>query len=69
MNAQAKLILEWKQKVTELLLKPLVDKDETSVETTGDEYEDSTKLQDALNAYLDALRYIVADRSTIIDIK
>jgi len=66
MNAQAKLIDEWKQKVTELLLKPLVDKDEDSVETTGDEYEDSTKSQDALSAYLDALRYIVADRSTCI---
>lgn len=66
MNAQAKLIDEWKQKVTELLLKPLVDKDEDSVETTGDEYEDSTKSQDALNAYLDALRAIVADRSTCI---
>jgi E3 ubiquitin-protein ligase SHPRH len=66
MNAQAKLIEEWKQKVTELLLKPLVDKDEDSVETTGDEYEDSTKSQDALNAYLDALRAIVADRGTCI---
>jgi E3 ubiquitin-protein ligase SHPRH len=66
MNAQAKLIEEWKQKVTELLLKPLVDKDEDNVKTTGDEYEDSTKSQDALNAYLDALRAIVADRSTCI---
>jgi E3 ubiquitin-protein ligase SHPRH len=66
MNAQAKLIEEWKHKVTELLLKPLVDKDEDNVKTTGDEYEDSTKSQDALNAYLDALRAIVADRSTCI---
>ncbi|KAH0318952.1 hypothetical protein KCU71_g4847, partial [Aureobasidium melanogenum] len=66
MNAQAKLIDEWKQKATDLLLKPLVDKDEENVETTGDEYEDSTKSQDTLNAYLDALRAIVADRSTCI---
>lgn len=66
MNAQAKLIDEWKMKATELLLKPLVDKDEDNIETTGDEYEDSTKSQDALNAYLDALRAIVADRGTCI---
>ncbi|KAH0024868.1 hypothetical protein KCU78_g4913, partial [Aureobasidium melanogenum] len=66
MNAQAKLIDEWKQKATDLLLKPLIDKDEENVETTGDEYEDSTKSQDTLNAYLDALRAIVADRSTCI---
>ncbi|KAH0110024.1 hypothetical protein KCU60_g6527, partial [Aureobasidium melanogenum] len=66
MNAQAKLIDEWKQKATDLLLKPLVDKDEENVETTGDEYEDSTKSQDTLNAYLDALRAVVADRSTCI---
>ncbi|CAD0093497.1 unnamed protein product [Aureobasidium mustum] len=45
---------------------PLVDKDEENVETTGDEYEDSTKSQDTLNAYLDALRAVVADRSTCI---
>ncbi|CAD0110326.1 unnamed protein product, partial [Aureobasidium uvarum] len=66
MNAQAKVIDEWREKVTELLLKPLVDKDEDNVETTGDEYEDSTKSQDTLNAYLDALRAMVADRSTCI---
>ncbi|KAI4721854.1 hypothetical protein E4T48_01867 [Aureobasidium sp. EXF-10727] len=66
MNAQAKVIDEWKEKVTELLLKPLVDKDEDNVETTGDEYEDSTKSQDTLNAYLDALRAMVADRSSSI---
>ncbi|KAH0268819.1 hypothetical protein KCU91_g9122, partial [Aureobasidium melanogenum] len=66
MNAQAKLIDEWKQKATDLLLKPLVDKDDENVETTGDEYEDSTKSQDTLNAYLDALRALVADRSTCI---
>ncbi|KAG9860619.1 hypothetical protein KCU77_g4351, partial [Aureobasidium melanogenum] len=66
MNAQAKLINEWKQKATDLLLKPLVDKDEENVETTGDEYEDSTKSQDTLNAYLDALRAVAADRSTCI---
>lgn len=66
LNAQARLIDEWKAKLKELLLKPLVDKDEEGVETTGDEYEDSTKQQDTLYAYIDALRAIVADRSTCI---
>lgn len=63
--AQAKLIDEWRAKVVELLLKPLVDKDE-GIETTGDEYEDSTKQQDTLYAYIDALRAVVADRSTCL---
>jgi E3 ubiquitin-protein ligase SHPRH len=65
-NAQAKLIDEWRAKVADLLLKPLVDKDEEGVETTGDEYEDSTKLQDTLYAYIDGLRAIIADRSTCV---
>ncbi|TIA03031.1 hypothetical protein D6C82_02203 [Aureobasidium pullulans] len=66
LNAQAELIEEWRAKVVELLLKPLIDKDEEGVETTGEEYEDSTKSQDTLNAYLDALRAVIADRSTCI---
>ena len=66
MNAQIKVIDTWKAKVTDLLLKPLVDKDEEGVETTGDEYEDSTKQQDTLYAYIDALRAIIADRSTCV---
>lgn len=63
--AQAKYVVKWRSKVVELLLKPLVDKDE-GIETTGDEYEDSTKQQDTLYAYIDALRAIVADRSTCL---
>lgn len=65
LDAQAELINKWRLKVVELLLKPLVDED-GSEETTGDEYEESTKQQDALYAYSDALRAIVADRNTCI---
>lgn len=65
LDAQAELISDWGSKVVELLLKPLVDEDE-GLETTGDEYEDSTKQQDTLYAYMDALRAIVADRNTCI---
>ncbi|GAB7357449.1 hypothetical protein MBLNU459_g8372t2 [Dothideomycetes sp. NU459] len=65
LSVQAELIIEWRAKVVELLLKPLVDKDE-GIETTGDEYEDSTKQQDTLYAYIDALRAMIADRSTCL---
>lgn len=65
LDGQAVLLNEWKAKVIELLLKPLVDEDE-GVETTGDEYEDSTKQQDTLYAYIDAFRAVVADRGTCI---
>lgn len=64
-EAQNRMIVEWRGKVISLLLKPLVDKDE-GVETTGDEYEDSTKQQDEMYAYIDALRAITADRSTCL---
>lgn len=65
LDRQSEKINRWESKVIELLLKPLVDEDE-GIETTGDEYEDSTKQQDSLYAYIDALRAIVADRNTCI---
>ncbi|KAF1354867.1 SNF2 family N-terminal domain-containing protein [Delphinella strobiligena] len=65
LDSQAGLINKWRSKVVELLLKPLVDEDEGK-ETTGDEYEDSTKQQDTLYAYNDALRAVVADRGTCL---
>ncbi|KAI5358615.1 putative helicase, Zinc finger, RING-type, Zinc finger, RING/FYVE/PHD-type [Septoria linicola] len=58
-------IHEWRSKIAEFLLKPLVDEDE-GVETTGDEYEDSTKLQDELYIYMDAYKAICADLNTFI---
>ncbi|KAK4979389.1 hypothetical protein LTR66_010527 [Elasticomyces elasticus] len=65
-NAQSETIDEWRAKVVELLLKPLVDGDEGTQDATGDEYEDSTKQQDELYAYIDALRAVIADRSSCI---
>lgn len=38
--------------MAQILMKPLVDEDEAN-ETTGDEYEDSTKQQDELYVYFD----------------
>jgi E3 ubiquitin-protein ligase SHPRH len=61
LDRQAARIREWRSKIVELLLKPLVD-EEGDQEKTGDEYEDSTKLQDELYVYTLAMRLFVADR-------
>ncbi|KAF2809932.1 uncharacterized protein BDZ99DRAFT_415891, partial [Mytilinidion resinicola] len=65
MNNQTAQIDEWRKKVVSILLLPLVDEDEGK-ETTGDEYEDSTKAQDDLYVYIAALRAIIADRNLAI---
>ncbi|KAF2499841.1 hypothetical protein BU16DRAFT_615203 [Lophium mytilinum] len=65
MNEQTAQIDEWRMKVVSILLLPLVDEDEGK-ETTGDEYEDSTKVQDDLYVYIAALRAILADRNLAI---
>ncbi|KAF2842958.1 hypothetical protein M501DRAFT_1012340 [Patellaria atrata CBS 101060] len=61
LNKQAIRISQWRSKVLQILLSPLVDEDEGK-DTTGDEYEDSTKMQDELYVYITALRAIIADR-------
>jgi len=47
-----------------LLLMPLVDEEQTDLK--GDEYETSTKQQDEVYVYVDALRALIADRHDII---
>ncbi|KAF2710519.1 ATP-dependent DNA helicase [Pleomassaria siparia CBS 279.74] len=66
LNAQAKQLQEWRQKIVDILLMPLVDEDEGK-DTTGEEYEDSTKLQDELYVYILALRAITADRNAAVN--
>ncbi|KAI0123117.1 SNF2 family domain-containing protein [Xylariales sp. AK1849] len=61
LDDQANLIDEWRECVIQLLLRPLVDQ-EGEAEITGDEYEDSTKIQDDLMVYTHVLRAAVADR-------
>ena len=61
-NEQANVIDEWRESVIQLLLRPLVDEEEGEVEITGDEYEDSTKIQDDLMVYTLILRAAIADR-------
>ena len=55
---------EWREKIIKLLLLPLVDEEETELQ--GDEYETSTKQQDEVYVYVDALRALVADRHDIL---
>ncbi|KAI9724377.1 MAG: hypothetical protein M1812_000445 [Candelaria pacifica] len=61
LNDQANQIDEWREKMIQLLLEPLVD-DEEGIELQGDEYESSTKQQDKVYVYMEALRATVADR-------
>ncbi|KAL6881549.1 SNF2 family N-terminal domain-containing protein [Trichoderma novae-zelandiae] len=65
LNDQANLIDEWREQVVQLLLRPLVDEEETT-ETTGEELADSTKVQDELMVYVQVLRVIIADRQFVI---
>ena len=60
MNKQAKQLDEWREKMVKLLLLPLVDQEEAELQ--GDEYATSTKQQDEVYVYMEALRAVVADR-------
>ncbi|KAK4193011.1 putative ATP-dependent helicase IRC20 [Podospora australis] len=64
LNEQANMLDEWREHVVQSLLKPLVD--EENEEVTGEEYDQSTKIQDEILAYLQALRTALADRSATI---
>lgn len=64
MQNQTIKLEEWREKTTKLLLLPLVDEEETDLQ--GDEYETSTKQQDEVYVYVDALRALTADRHDIV---
>lgn len=64
LDEQAGTIDDWREHVIQLLLKPLVD--EESDETTGEEYDQSTKLQDEILVYLQVLRTTLSDRTAVI---
>lgn len=63
---QSSVIVEWRAKMAEFLTKPLVDEDDVGNEITGEEYEESTKQQDELYVYFDALKAMQADLNTFI---
>lgn len=64
MNKSMKQYDQWRAIITNLLLQPLIDQEEDELE--GDEYEKSTKHQDEMYVYMEALRAMVADRSDAI---
>ncbi|KAL2857721.1 proteasome stabiliser-domain-containing protein [Aspergillus pseudoustus] len=61
MNQHAIQYSEWRQKMVELLSQSLIDQEDDS-ELEGDEYEKSTKHQDEMYVYMEALRAMFADR-------
>ncbi|EPE33063.1 P-loop containing nucleoside triphosphate hydrolase [Glarea lozoyensis ATCC 20868] len=61
LDAQANQLDEWREETIQFLLRPLVDEDD-GLEITGDEYEESTKTQDEVMVYVQALRAVIADR-------
>jgi E3 ubiquitin-protein ligase SHPRH len=63
---QCAVITEWRAKMAEFLVRPLVDEDQVGNEITGEEYEDSTKQQDELYVYFDVLKAVQADLNTFI---
>ena len=60
-NQQREHLNDWRIKMASLLLQPLVDEEDT-VELKGDEYETSTKQQDEIYVYMDALGAVLSDR-------
>lgn len=66
LDQQAEKLDEWREHVIQLLLKPLVDEDNNDVDVTGQEYEESTELQEEIFAYLQVLKAAIADRQAVI---
>ncbi|KAI1214915.1 SNF2 family N-terminal domain-containing protein [Annulohypoxylon truncatum] len=65
LNLQANVVDEWREAIIQMLIRPLVDQ-EDEAEVTGEEYEDSTKLQDELMVYTLVLRAAIADRQDAV---
>ncbi|KAK2768837.1 hypothetical protein FQN54_000697 [Arachnomyces sp. PD_36] len=61
LNDHAKQYDEWRDKMVKLLLQSLIDQEE-GTKLEGDEYETSTKHQDEMYVYMEALRAMFADR-------
>jgi E3 ubiquitin-protein ligase SHPRH len=61
MNDHAAQYKEWREKMVKLLSQALIDQEDES-ELEGDEYEKSTKHQDEMYVYMEALRALFADR-------
>lgn len=60
-NAQALILIKWRDITIQNLLRPLIDEDE-GLEITGNEYEESTKAQDDVVIYVQLLKIVTCDR-------
>src|SRR5690625_4669705 len=65
LNEQANQIDTWREEVIQVLLQPLVDDDE-GVERTGEEFLESTQMQEKLMVYVLLLKATIADRQDAI---
>ncbi|KAI1096887.1 SNF2 family N-terminal domain-containing protein [Rostrohypoxylon terebratum] len=65
LNEQASLVDELREAIIQMLARPLVD-EEAESEVTGEEYDDSAKLQDELMVYTLVLRAAIADRQDAV---
>lgn len=64
MDRQAHQINEWRNHLIQILLSPLVDNDDEDIAISGDEYENSIKVQEEVVVYVQALRTMIADRQS-----
>ncbi|TGO18608.1 hypothetical protein BPAE_0374g00040 [Botrytis paeoniae] len=62
LNRQVHQINEWRNHLIQILLSPLVDNDDEGIAISGDEYENSIKVQEEVVVYVQALRTMIADR-------
>ncbi|KAJ5760098.1 hypothetical protein N7520_007254 [Penicillium odoratum] len=61
LNRHAEQYIEWREVMTKLVSQSLIDQEEDA-ELEGNEYERSTKHQDEMYVYMEALRTLYADR-------
>ena len=63
MNDQAQQYTKWRDQMAKFLQQSLIDTEDGSIELSGEEYEASTKHQDEMYVYMEALRAMFADRN------
>jgi len=64
-NLQNEKLEQWRKKIVDILTTSLLDEDEGK-DVTGEEYENSTKVQDQLYVYIMGLRTLIADRNLAV---
>ncbi|RKF56708.1 putative ATP-dependent helicase [Erysiphe neolycopersici] len=65
LDSQAIVLKEWRETTIETLLHSLVDED-SGKENTGNEYDDSTKVQEEVMVFVQALRIAICDRHDVL---